>query len=445
MLQNPSYLITVALDSTGVTVDMLNQFNTADNVPPPDLLQVMQNPKNAISVLGPYELQFHLAKVFPPFMATLTQPQDFAVDPRVVSTHGGVKEGTNDWMSANAVGCGPFMITQYLPNTITVFERNPNYWGGSNGIQPTPRLDKVMVKVVPNALTRMEDLASGSSQLGYLDVSLSTQTLANGGLYIPHFGDYPYLVDLALNTQRFPFNTKLVRQAVAHAIDDTALLQLFYGLGVSFVGPVPKGVPGYNYTLQPYSYNVTLAKQLLAQAGYPDGKGLPEVTLLSCGTEEAPWQDLAPVIQSNLADIGIKVKIVTMSLNAMEAIVSTTPPTSPSYPDMIGWEWYYFPDPWTFTDLAVGPTAYGPANPAYYNNTQVNALLERADSTVDQTERARIYENIAEIVYDEVPYVWVAQFHNSFPSGVIISNMHLQGFVPNFTFYPLDFSTLYLV
>jgi peptide/nickel transport system substrate-binding protein len=336
------------------------------------------------------------------------------------------------------------MISQYVPSTILVYQRNPYYWGGANGVQPTPRLNEVIMKVVPDALTRLEDLESGSAQIAYIDLSLANQVRAQNTLYVPNFGSYPFLQTIAFNTQRFPFNITLIREAVAHAINETALLQEFYGYGVSMVGPVPLGVLGYNYNLQPYSYNLTLAKQLLAEAGYPNGQGLPTVTL-SVQNDRPPQTDWAPIVQSNLADIGIKVSIQTTTSNAIFDVLGVTPPQNSAYPNMIGLSWFYFPDPWCYSDLLIGPTSYGWGNIAYYNSTQVNTLLAKADATVDQTQRGQIYQDISRIAYNDVPYIYVAQFHNSFPGGIIVSSTSVAGFAPNFQFYPLDLSTLYVV
>jgi len=172
MAQSPSYLVTVALNTTSVTASMLNMYNST--TPSPALLSIMENRTNAITVTGPYSLQFHLMAPFAGFLATLTQPQDDAVDPVVVSGHGGVVAGqTNNYMQANAVGTGPWLITTYQPGVVTIYQRNPTYWGGASGFQLTPHLDKVIAKVVPDALTRLEDVESGAAQVSYIDFSLT--------------------------------------------------------------------------------------------------------------------------------------------------------------------------------------------------------------------------------------------------------------------------------
>ena len=443
MAQPASYLVTVALNTTSVTAQMLNMLNTTNNIPPPSLMPVVTNSSNAITVTGPYTMQFHLMAPFAAFLGTLTQPQDFAVDPLVVSQHGGVVAGNpNTWMTVNALSTGPFMVTQYQPNTILVLARNPTYWGGANGAQPTPRLDKVIVKSVPDALTRLEDLQSNSSQLILLDLTLGQQIQGKPGIYVPNLGPLPSVHLIGLNNARFPFSNVQIRQAVVHAINYTALVQLFHGYGAEVVGPEPRGILGYASDLQPYSYNVTLSKQLLAQAGYPDGKGIPTVTAFAI-SDIPPSTDVVSLIQADLAQIGINVQIKTVnSATALQAEAS--PATSSAYPDMTydGYNW--FPDPWPYANWWVGDLAYGAGNFAWYNNTQVVSLLHQADRTLDPTQRAALYEQVAHIVYNDAPYIWVAQLQNAYPSGIPVVSDSVQGYSLNIGFWQSDFSTLYL-
>ncbi len=441
MNQAPASLITGPLNTTSVTAAMLNEFNSTSNIPPASLMQIMENPSGAITVTGPYSMQFHLAAPFAPFLATLTQPNDFAVDPRIVGMHGGVVANQpNSWMVDNAVGTGPFMITSYQPNGQTTYDRNPTYWGGANGAQPTPLLDRVIIKYVPNSLTRLEDLQRGSAQVIYLDYSLVGQVAGQPNVYIPNIGAQPNVAFVSMDTQKFPLNNTLIRQAIQHAVNSTDLLRLYHGLGLGLVGPVPHNVLGYASDLSPYNYNLTLAKQLLAQAGYPNGQGIPPITIV--GTSDLPpGPDVALVIQADLANIGIKAQISSLTISQVYNVV--TNPKSAQYPDMIFVTWNWFPDPWAFANWWVGPLSYGSANFAWYNNTQVNNLLAAANSAVDQTHRATIYDQVAHLVYTDAPYIWVAQTVNGYPTGGPIVSVKVRGYELNLGFWATDYSLLY--
>ena len=444
MAQSPSYLVTVALNTTSVTASMLNTYNST--TPSSALLAIMENPNNAITVTGPYSLQFHLMAPFSAFLATLTQPQDAAVDPPVVSAHGGVVAGqTNNWMIANAVGTGPFIITSYQPGVVTIYQKNPTYWGGTAGYQLTPHLSEVIAKVVPDALTRLEDVESGAAQVSYIDFSLTPQVVGHPGLYFPKIGPQLTVHWLAMDMWKFPFTNELVREAVVHAINESSIVPLFRGFGTEFIGPIPEGVLGYNSNLQPYSYNVTLAKQLLGQAGYPNGQGLPTLVFVY-PTDRPPATEVAQVVQSNLEAIGLKVSLVGETTDVkFSSLDAMRNPAASSHPDLMYGTWEWFPDPWAFSDWFIGNLDVGASNMAWYNNTQVQNLLNQADATTNPTLRAQYLQNATAIAYGEYPYFWFAQFQNANLQGVPVTSVTVQGYYESLQSLGLDFSSLYIV
>ncbi|MEM4311206.1 MAG: ABC transporter substrate-binding protein [Nitrososphaerales archaeon] len=445
MGKSPGWLVTVAIDPKGVTDEMLNMFNTPNNIPPPELKKIMNDPKLALTVKGDYELEFHLNKPLGYFLMLLTQPSFFAVSPRVVSEHGGVKKKEiNSWMVKNAIGTGPFIVKEHEPRVRTVFERNPNYWGGANGVQPTPKVDRVIVEVVPDSLVRFTNLEKGTAHLTFLDYDLINQLVGKPGIYIPNVGFLMTIHTVSLTTAKPPFNNKLVRKAISYAIDYDAISKLYAGFAEPFAGPVPKGVLGNNPRLEPYKYDPVKAKELLAQAGYPEGKGIGELTLLY-SPERPPLSKVAPVIQRNLADIGIKVKLLEMPTGQRASLQGSIPPTDPKYPELILQTWTWFPDPWAFADWFVGPLDYGPSNSAHYKNPEVDELLTKAEVTIDPEERAKIYKRISEIVMDDTPYIWYAQFKNAFSFGPLVMSVKVTGLQANVAFWQLDYSILRLV
>jgi peptide/nickel transport system substrate-binding protein len=275
-------------------------------------------------------------------------------------------------------------------------------------------------------------------------MALAPQLLGVPGVYVPHinYGD-PTVFLSGMNEARFPFNNRLIRLAVVHAINYTALASLFHGFGTTVVGPTPGGVLGYASDLHPYSYNLTLSKQLLAQAGYPDGKGIPPLTAWAI-SDAPPSVDCVTLIQAELAQIGIQVKIITWTESSEPMGYSYT---DPRYPDFTIDDYGWFPDPWAFANFWVGDVwmAYG-GNYADYNNTQVTNLLHQADKTSDPTQRGALYEQVAHIVYNDAPYIWIGQDYNAFGDGVPVANVNVQGYVGNIALWAgADFSLLYLV
>jgi len=225
----------------------------------------------------------------------------------------------------------------------------------------------------------------------------------------------------------------------------SAILPLFEGFGTGFVGPVPKGVLGYNNNLQPYTYNLTLSRQLLAQAGFPNGQGLPALVFLYT-TDRPPSTEVAQVIQANLQQIGLKVTLKGVTTDVSVSILDgDRNPADPSHPDLMYGTWQWFPDPWAFADWFVGPLDVGASNMAWYNNTQVEKLLTQADQTTIPTLRAQLLQNASAIAYNDYPYVWLAQYQNALLQGVPVTSITVQGYYPTLEALGIDFSALYIV
>ena len=119
-------------------------------------------------------------------------------------------------------------------------------------------------------------------------------------------------------------------------------------------------------------------------------------------------------------------------------------PKNATYPDMVPQTWDWLPDPFFFTNTYMGSIGYGVENVGWYNNTQVNALLVKADETLNPTARAAIYQQIAQIIYADMPNVWLGQLQNMYNSGVPIFSTSVGGYMLNLVYDGTDFSHLYL-
>jgi len=106
------------------------------------------------------------------------------------------------------------------------------------------------------------------------------------------------------------------------------------------------------------------------------------------------------------------------------------------------WDW--LPDPFFFTNTYMGPIGYGVENVGWYNNTQVNTLLVKADEALNSTTRVAIYQQIAQIIYADAPNVWLGQLKNMYNSGVPIFSTTVGGYMLNPVYDGTDFSHLYL-
>jgi len=405
------------------------------NQPPSWILSQSLN-LDSVRVIDTYTVEFHLTQPYAAFLATLATMTASIVDPKVVEAHGGVvPDSTNPWMDSNAVGTAPFVLQEWVKGDHLTLVRNPNYWG------TPPKLEKVIMYYKSSVQTRLFDLKSGFAQIAVVDVNHIQDTIGVEGIEVQTIGLTGHIDFLYLNTKTFPFNNTLIRRAVAHAINYDAIMSgINRNLTVRYVGPFPKGMEGYDESITPYQYDPELAKQLLAQAGYPEGQGLPTISYLYY-SRDASVALIAQEVQQDLANIGIDVNLLGVSFATYIDKVLSGPEGVPEmgwtewYPDYLSPDDYIIP----FANPDFPPVGW---NPAYYSNPRVTELFQTAPYTSDPVERARMYSEIVAILADDVPYIWLGQF-----TGYYVYRSNVHGIYNNVILSSgvgLDYSTIYL-
>ena len=199
-----------------------------------------------------------------------------------------------------------------------------------------------------------------------------------------------------------PFDNVKVRLAINHAIDKATIIKdLYQGRGIPAKSPIPPTLWSYDDSIEDYAYDPELAKQLLAEAGYPDGF---EATLWALSVPRSYIPDglaLAELLQAELRDIGIKAEIVTYDweiyvskiLNGEHDMV------------MLGWNSGDDPDDLFYSLLSI-PAAEKPIlNLSFYRSDEMQDVLERARTTTNQDERIALYQEAQAIFHRDAPWV----------------------------------------
>jgi peptide/nickel transport system substrate-binding protein len=403
---------------------------------PPSWILSQSLTLDSVKVIDPYTVEMHLTRAYSAFLATLTTMVASIVNPNVVEAHGGaVANSTNPWMDSNAAGTAPFVLQEWIKGDHLTLARNPNYWG------TPPKLEKVIMYYKTSVQTRLVDLKSGFAQIAVVDINHVSDVQGIQGIQIQSFGLAEHIDFIYFNVKIFPFNNTLLRRAVVHAINYDAITSgINKNLTVRYVGPFADGLEGYDKSFAPYTYDPVLAKQLLAQAGYPDGKGLPTISYMYY-SRDASVALIAQEIQQDLSAIGINVNLLGVSF----ATYIDKALSGPKGVSEMGWtEWYadyLSPDDFVipFANPDFPPVGW---NPAYYSNPRVTQLYTDAPYNTDPAQRAQMYREITQIMYDDAPYAWLGQFTSYF---VFRSNVH--GIYNNVVLAPgnsLDYSTIYL-
>ena len=213
----------------------------------------------------------------------------------------------SEWFeTGQEAGTGPWMLESYTPDEEIVLTRFEDYWGGWEDDQ----FDKVVISIVPEQVVQAQMLEGGEVDLA---LSLPVETLedfrANADFVVYEDATLFNYVGF-MNVKKPPLDDKLVRQAIAYAIPYDDVVEVGTGgLGQQARGPVPHGLWPYSDEVFQYTYDPVKAKELLAEAGYPDG-GFSLV--LTHAAENLNEERFAPVIKDALADLGIEVEIRPM-------------------------------------------------------------------------------------------------------------------------------------
>lgn len=351
-------------------------------------------PLEKVEVVDDYTVRFILKYPFAPFLANLAMFSCAIVSPTAVEKY------KADFFK-NPVGTGPFKFVEWVQKDKIVLEANTEYWGGR------PYLDRLIFRVIPDNSVRWLELQKGS--IDAMDGINPDDIPAIKSDPNVVFYQVPALniCYLAMNMEKKPFDNVLVRRAINYAINKKAIVEAFYkGIGIVAKNPIPPNMMGYNDKIKDYEYSPEKAKELLAKAGYPNGF---ETTLWTPPIPRVyipqPTK-VAEAIQSDLAKVGIKAKIVTYDWGTY------LQKTRSGEHDMaiLGWgSDNGDPDNTIYVLLDKDNAKKGVAsNIAFYKNDKLHDILIKAQQVTSVSARKRLYEAAQEIIKLDAPWVTIA-------------------------------------
>ena len=301
------------------------------------------------------------------------------------------KESLNeDGIIVQAVGTGPFKISEVEGTTRILLEKNEDYW--QEGI---PYLDAVEITPIPDDTVRETALRTGEVDwvLSIAPQNFdSLQADPNVTVSTAPQLSYDYM---GINLTREPFNDVRVRQAIALALDREQIAEAgYFGLAETVQGPTGPGSPWY-FDYAPYDRDVEKAKQLLADAGYPDGFEMELLPTVQYGETVRGAQ----VIQQQLADIGI-----TATINAPEWSEWLELEGNFKYDAYIcNWNGLIDADQYYYLQHKSDQVF----NFTGYNNPEFDQLVSEGRSISDFDERYQIYEQLNKTLVDDAPYIYM--------------------------------------
>ncbi len=292
------------------------------------------------------------------------------------------------------IGTGPWKFVEWKHDDYLKFAKNPTYFGGA------PKSDSLMARIVPEPSTAVAEFESGNVDVLYIPESETRnweQTDDRKGMLMT--APALRLWYVAINTTRGPLKDVRVRQALNYATNSKSILdQLISGRGNVAAGVIPPTLDGADATRQPYAYNPAKAKQLLAAAGYPNGIDLE----IWC-SQTAPFPRVAQTIQANLAQAGIRVKIVQRDASSMREAARG------GNTDLALKDWFAdYPDAENFLYPLLHSSNKGPGgNVSFYSNANFDKLVTQARAELDDAKRAELYKQADAIAFNEAPMIYL--------------------------------------
>ncbi len=356
--------------------------------------------EESITKIDEYTVQIVLDQQYAPslFLSCLTTSVGSILDPEVVMANEKDSDMGSAWLEENSAGTGPFILEQRKQDAPAkyVLKANEQYWRSS------PVFKQIVVKGIQEPLEQMVMLEKGEIDIAWnLQPDQAKRLTGNPEIRISE-SLTSRITYVSMNLGYAPLSKSEVRDAIRYAIDyDGIINYILQGAAVKIQTFIPQGLFGYNPAM-PYRRDVHKAKQLLTEAGYPDGFDVE----LAC-LNFSPWFDVALKIKNDLAEVGINVKLT--SINADRLMESSSSREFQMY------MWYWVPD---FADpdnnakifahsdsLGDDATVKMLAWECKYVNLETSELVELATQELDRGKREVIYKKATDIILDDGPFL----------------------------------------
>jgi cationic peptide transport system substrate-binding protein len=367
-----------------------------------------------VEKINNYTVRFILKRNDSSFLANLAT--DYAI---ILSAEYGQqlnKANTPHKIDIAPIGTGPFLLKDYRVGSLIRFYRHDGYW------QNKAKIEQLVFDISPSKTSRLTKLLAQECDVSSYpiahkkisersDLKLESVTSLNVG----YFG---------FNTQKAPFNNKLVRQAISLAINKQAIIDTVYQSQAAYAKSIlPESSWAYDSEVPELGYDPVRAKSLLEVAGYPQGFNMDIWAMPVQRPYNPNAVTMAKLIQADLKNIGVKVKIVSYEWSTFLRRLSLGEHQS----FLLGWSADH-PDPDNFftSILSCSGSKVG-SNRTFWCNEEYDELIKKALETTNIDKRKTYYTRAMNIIYEEAPLLAIAhskrfQARSNKVEGKILSN-----------------------
>ena len=322
-------------------------------------------------------------------------------------------EANEENVNSDPIGTGPFKYVSFKPGESLVVEKYEGYWK-----EGFPYLDQVTFKVVTDTDSAINQLNAGTLDIyQYLTADQAATLNANFNILE---GSVNYVQGMFLNNAVAPFDDVRVRQAIYYAVDRDLINEFLFGGKSHIIGTnmIPAAEFYYNAdTETTYTRDLDKAKELLNEAGYPNGF---EFTI-TVPNNYAPHEGTAQIIAESLSEVGIKANINLVEFNTWY---------SDCYVDrnyeatVVAVDGKIAPNSWFTKNVSTASNNF-----TNYSNPEYDEVFEKALAEIDLDQKAVYYKQLQQILADDAASIYVQD-----PANLVAVNAQLEGYV----FYPIS-------
>ncbi|MFN8442424.1 MAG: ABC transporter substrate-binding protein [Caldilineaceae bacterium] len=361
-------------------------------------------PEKTMKVVDANTLQFTFETPQPLFGLGLAAAYGTGViSPKALKENEKEGDAGKEWLTTHAVGTGPYMLEKFAPNDEVVLVRNPDYWRGWD--QPG-QFEKIIVKPIPEASTRRQIMEKGEADITTPFPSPEDhKAMVDSGLF--NVGDASQIrIDYALYNPNGLLKDPRTRQALSYAFDyDGYINGVRAGIGRQAEGPFPRSLIYHDSKVFVYPTDLDKAKQLFDEAGWNYDDELTFTYYPGFGGE-----DVGPILQAQLEQIGVKLKIEERDIASFNGLFYGDQPPA-ERPDMMWYAWWpnlndAYDESWILYHSAAAGSAG--ANAGFYNNKRVDELIDAAYTETDPTQLQTMWSEVQKILtVDDPAGLWV--------------------------------------
>lgn len=340
-------------------------------------------------------VRFTLKEPFSPFINTLAHPSGVIISPAALAKYG------SKGIAQNPVGTGPFKFVEWKATDYLKVEKFDGYW--KKGF---PKVDSITWRPVVDNNTRAAVMQTNEAHFAFPVPPEAVETLQKKPSLEVTVAPSIIQRYLSFNTQQKPFDNPKVREAINYAINKEALVKVaFSGFAIPAEGVLPQGVE-YAAKLGPWPYNPAKARELLKEAGYPNGF---ESTLWSAYNHTTA-QKVIQFVQQQLGQVGIKLQVQALEAGQRVQRVESAqdPATAPVRIYYVGWSSSTGEADWAMRPL-LSSDSFPPKlfNTAYYKNEVVDGAISKSLVTTDKAEKAKLYTEAQKQIWKDAPWAFL--------------------------------------